>query len=93
MLYLLVFVIMTSGCAAYGDRVPDNLIGQNSFAVAAQYGTPGGYRQENDLLQLNYGSETAGCKIMMLVNQAQRIVGWARIGAKCADLSDKTIVP
>jgi hypothetical protein len=93
MLYLLVFVIMTSGCAAYGDRVPDNLIGQNSFAVAAQYGTPGGYRHENDLLQLNYGSETAGCKIMMLVDEAQRVVGWASTGARCPELSGKPAVP
>ena len=93
MLYLLVFVIMTSGCAAYGDRVPDNLIGQNSFAVAAQYGTPGGYRHENDLLQLNYGSEAAGCRIMMLVDQAQRVVGCASTGARCAKLSYKPTIP
>lgn len=87
------FLIMASGCAASGDRAPDNLNAQNSFAVAARYGMPGSYRHEDDLLQLNYGSEAAGCLIMMLVDQAQRVVGWASIGAMCAKLSDKPTIP
>jgi hypothetical protein len=92
-LCLQAFVFITSGCAASGDRAPDDLIGQNTFAVAARYGTPGSYRHEEDLLQVNYGSEAAGCRIMMLVDQAQRVVGWASTGAKCTKLSDKPTIP
>ncbi|WP_175533296.1 MULTISPECIES: hypothetical protein [unclassified Janthinobacterium] len=87
------FVIIASGCAASGDRAPDHLIGQNSFVAAARYGTPGSYRHEEDLLQLNYGSEAAGCRIIMLVDQAQRVVGWASTGARCAKLSNKPTTP
>ena len=92
-LCLQAFVIIASGCTASGDRAPDDLIGQNTFAVAARYGTPGSYRHEDDLLQLNYGSEAAGCRIMMLVDQAQRVVGCASTGARCAELSGKTSIP
>jgi len=89
----LAFVIIGSGCAVSEDRVRDNLIGQDSFAVAARYGTPGSYRHEDDLLQLNYGSEATGCRIMVLVNQAQRVLGWASTGARCPELSGKPAVP
>lgn len=87
------FIILTSECAASGDLALDNLVGQNSFTVAEHYGTPGSYRHEDDLLQLNYGSQAAGCRIMVLVDQAQRVVGWASIGARCAKLSDKPSMP
>jgi hypothetical protein len=89
----LMFIILTSGCAASGDHALDNLVGQNSFTIAERYGTPLSYRHEDDLLQLNYGSEAVGCRVMMLVDQAQRIVGWASTGARCAELSGKTSIP
>lgn len=87
------FIILTSGCAASGDLALDNLVGQNSFTVAERYGTPSSYRHEDDLLQLNYESKAAGCRVIMLVDQAQRVVGWASTGAKCTKLSDKPTIP
>jgi hypothetical protein len=87
------FIILTSGCAASGDLALGNLVGQNSFTVAKHYGTPGSYRHEDDLLQLNYGSEAGGCRIMVLVDQAQRVVGWASTSAKCTERSDRPSTP
>lgn len=88
----LAFVIISSGCEVSEGWVRDNLIGQDSFAVAARYGTPVSYRHEDDLLQLNYGSETSDCKIIMLVDEAQRVVGWVSTGARCAEPSGKSVV-
>ena len=87
------FTILTSGCAASGDLALDNLVGQNSFTVAEHYGMLGSYRHEDDLLQLSYGSDATGCRVIMLVDQAQRVVGWASTGAKCMERSDRPSTP
>ena len=60
-----------------------NIIGLNSFALAARYGTPVGYQLQGEYLQLNYGSTAAGCRLIVLVDQDQRVVGWASAGAAC----------
>ncbi|APA68775.1 hypothetical protein YQ44_14265 [Janthinobacterium sp. 1_2014MBL_MicDiv] len=93
MLYSRVFIILTSGCAASGDHTLDNLVGQNSFTIAERYGTPSNYRLEDELLQLNYGSEAVGCRVMMLVDPAQRVVGSISTGARCAELSGRQTIP
>lgn len=59
------------------------MLGLNSFALAARYGTPDSYQHQGEYLQLNYGSETAGCQIIVLVDQAQRVAGWAATGKSC----------
>jgi hypothetical protein len=71
------------GCAGSGDREQDSLIGQDSFALAARYGTPDSYQHLGEYLQLNYGSEAAGCQVVVLVDQAQRVAGWAAAGKSC----------
>ncbi|KAB8066286.1 hypothetical protein [Janthinobacterium violaceinigrum] len=57
----------------------------NSFALAARYGTPASYQHQDEYLQLNYGSEAAGCKVIVLVDQAQHVIGWTSSGAMCAN--------
>ncbi|MBW3498892.1 hypothetical protein [Janthinobacterium sp. NKUCC08_JDC] len=71
------------GCAGSGDRGRYILIGQDSFALAAHYGTPASYQHLGEYLQLNYGSEAAGCQLVVLVDQAQRVAGWAAAGKSC----------
>ena len=58
-------------------------LGQNSFALAARYGTPASYQHLGEYLQLNYGSTAAGCQVIVLVDQAQRVAGWASSGNHC----------
>ena len=60
-----------------------DLIGLDGFALAARYGTPAGYQHLGGYLQLNYGSATAGCRVIVLVGQPQRVAGWATPGARC----------
>ena len=60
-----------------------DLIGLDSFALAARYGTPANYQHQGKYLQLNYGSVAAGCKFIVLVDQQQRVAGWATSGARC----------
>lgn len=55
----------------------------NSFALAARYGTPASYQHLGEYLQLNYGSEAAGCQVVVLVDQTQRVAGWAAAGKSC----------
>ena len=50
-----------------------DLIGPDSFALAARYGTPASYQHQDEYLQLNYGSAAAGCQVIVLVDQAQRV--------------------
>ncbi|MED5594542.1 hypothetical protein [Janthinobacterium sp. P210006] len=58
-------------------------VGQSSFALAARYGTPVSYQHLGDYLQLNYGAEATGCRIIVLVDQEQRVAGWASMGSMC----------
>ncbi|KAB8052269.1 hypothetical protein GCN74_26115 [Janthinobacterium sp. FT14W] len=72
-------------CAAGGntERCGGELMGLNSFTFAARYGTPATYQQQGEYLQLNYGSAAAGCQVIVLVDQMQRVVGWASPGPRC----------
>ena len=60
-----------------------DLIGLDSFALAARYGTPASYQQQGEYLQLNYGSDAARCRVIVLVDQQQRVAGWASAGQSC----------
>ncbi|WP_116744662.1 hypothetical protein [Janthinobacterium sp. 78] len=55
----------------------------NSFALAARYGTPASYQHQGEYLQLNYGSAAGGCQVIVLVDQQQRVAGWASTGKLC----------
>lgn len=57
--------------------------GQSSVSLAARYGTPTSFQHLGEYLQLNYGSTAAGCQVIVLVDQAQRIAGWASSGNHC----------
>ncbi|MGX9698077.1 hypothetical protein ACWYXK_13915 [Janthinobacterium lividum] len=80
----LVLPILLS-CAAGGiaERRGGDLIGLNSFTFAARYGTPATYQHQGKYLQLNYGSTAAGCEVIVLLDQAQRVAGWASSGTRC----------
>lgn len=60
-----------------------DLIGLDSFALAARYGTPASYQHQGEYLQLNYGSDAARCRVIVLVDQQQRVAGWASAGQSC----------
>ena len=60
-----------------------DLIGLDSFALAARYGTPASYQNQGEYLQLNYGSAAVGCQVIVLVDQQQRVAGWASTGKLC----------
>ena len=60
-----------------------DIIRIDSFALAARYGTPASYQHQGEYLQLNYGSATAGCQVIVLVDQQQRVAGWASAGRSC----------
>ena len=65
------------------ERSSGDLIGIDSFALAARYGTPASYQHQGEYLQLNYGSDAARCRVIVLVDQQQRVAGWATSGARC----------
>ena len=52
-----------------------DLIRLDSFALAARYGTPANYQRQGDHLQLNYGSTSAGCRVIVQIVPRQRVVG------------------
>jgi hypothetical protein len=60
-----------------------DMIGLDSFALAARYGTPASYQLQGEYLQLNYGSAAAGCRVIFLVDQAQHVAGRAPTGKSC----------
>lgn len=60
-----------------------DVIDMNSFALAARCGTPASYQHQGEYLQLNYGSAAVGCQVIVLVDQQQRVAGWATSGARC----------
>ena len=61
------------------------IVGVNSFALAVRYGTPASYQYLGEYLQLNYGSGDAGCQVIVVVDQQQRVAGWISAGNACAD--------
>ncbi|MEG2031074.1 MAG: hypothetical protein RR376_10545 [Janthinobacterium sp.] len=60
-----------------------DLIGLDTFTLAARYGTPASYQHQGEYLQLNYGSAAVGCQVIVLIDQAQRVTGWASTGESC----------
>lgn len=83
----LLFIVLTQqGCgAAFPRALPrPGVIDMNSFALAARYGTPSSYQHQGEYLQLNYGSAAADCQVIVLVDQEQRVAGWASVGKACA---------
>lgn len=60
-----------------------DLMGLDSFALATRYGTPASYQHQGEYLQLNYGSAAVGCQVIVLVDQQQRVAGWASTGKLC----------
>ena len=71
-------------CSAPRSHEHGNMIGMDSFALAARYGTPAGYQLQGDYMQLRYGSYAVGCRLIVLIDQDQRVVGWASAGKACA---------
>lgn len=79
-------MLTQQGCTAspsLSDK-PPSIIGIDSFALASRYGTPAGYQHLGDYLQLNYGGTAAGCQVIVLVDQDQRVAGWASSGPMCS---------
>lgn len=70
-------------CGGQRSREHTNIIGMNSFALAARYGTPASYQLQGDYMQLDYGIDADGCRLIVLVDQDQRVVGWASSGLAC----------
>ncbi len=61
-------------CAASGTaaRSSGDLIGIDSFALAARYGMPASYQHLGEYLQLNYGNATVGCQVIVPITPKQR---------------------
>lgn len=70
-------------CGGQRSREHPDIIGMDSFALASRYGTPSSYQHQGKYMQLNYGSATAGCQVIVLLDQAQRVAGWAATGDHC----------
>lgn len=87
MKHALATLILPALCSCTAGNIAehrgDELIGLDSFALAARFGTPASYEHQDEYLQLNYGSAAAGCKVTFLVDQRQRVAGWASSGARC----------
>lgn len=78
-----IIVLTLCSCTTPSPSERVDVIGMNSFALAARYGTPASYQHLGEYLQLNYGSEAVGCQVIVLVDQAQRVAGWAATGKAC----------
>ena len=80
---LLVLALCSCSSSGIVEHRGGDLIGLDSFALAARYGTPATYQHQGEYLQLNYGSAAAGCQVIVLVDQQQRVSGWASAGQSC----------
>ena len=78
-----IVVLLLCSCRTTSRTEPVEIVGMNSFALAARYGTPASYQHLGEYLRLNYGSEAAGCQVIVLVDQAQRVAAWASSGNHC----------
>lgn len=78
-----IIVLALCSCSAPTPSKRVDLVGMNTFALAARYGTPSSYQHQGEYLQLNYGSAAAGCQVIVLVDQQQRVAGWASAGRSC----------
>ena len=70
----------SSGIAQHRDG---DLAGLDTFDLASRYGTPASYQHQGEYLQLNYGSDAPRCRVIVLVDQQQRVAGWASAGQSC----------
>lgn len=78
-----IIVLALCSCTTPSPSERVDVIGMNSFALAARYGTPASYQHQGEYLQLNYGSAAVGCQVIVLVDQQQRVAGWASTGKLC----------
>lgn len=78
-----IVVLTLCSCSTPNPIEHANIIGLDSFTLASRYGMPAGYQLQGDYMHLTYGSDAAGCRLIVLVDQAQRVAGWASIGAAC----------
>lgn len=85
---LIAALLFLFGCAepAPAYRNISSIVGMDSFALAARYGTPASYQILEDYMQLTYGSDATGCRLIVLIDQDQRVAGWATTGKACATL-------
>ena len=80
---LLLLALCSCTSSGIVEHREGDLIGLDSFALAARYGTPASYQHQGEYLQLNYGSAAVGCQVIVLVDQQQRVAGWASMGKLC----------
>ena len=78
-----IIVLTLCSCTTSSPSERVDVIGMNSFALATRYGTPASYQHQGEYLQLNYGSAAVGCQVIVLVDQQQRVAGWASTGKLC----------
>lgn len=85
---LATFILPTLCACTINDSARNgsgDVIGMDSFALAARYGTPASYQLQGEYLQLNYGSAASGCRVIFLVDQEQRVAAWASSNTMCAN--------
>lgn len=80
---LLLLALCSCKSSGIAQHRSGDLMGLDSFALAARYGTPASYQHQGEYLQLNYGSDAARCRVIVLVDQQQRVAGWASAGQSC----------
>ena len=78
-----IVVLALCACSTPSPIEHANIIGLSSFALAARYGTSASYQLQGEYMQLDYGTDAVGCRLIVLVDQDQRVVGWASAGAAC----------
>ncbi|PHV29508.1 hypothetical protein CSQ93_05425 [Janthinobacterium sp. BJB426] len=83
---LLLLALCSCTSSGIVEHPSGDLIGLSSFALAARYGTPASYQLQDDQLQLNYGDELWGCRVVFLLDKHQRVIGVASSGSKCGPL-------
>ena len=67
-----IIVLALCSCSTPSQIEHSNIIGLNSFALAARYGTPASYQLQGEYMQLDYGIDATGCRLIVLVDQDQR---------------------
>ncbi|MDZ5633915.1 hypothetical protein [Janthinobacterium sp. GMG1] len=80
---LLLLTLCSCKSSGIAQHRGGDLMGLDSFALASRYGTPASYQHQGEYLQLNYGSTAVGCQVIVLVDQQQRVAGWASAGRSC----------
>lgn len=78
------FAAAISACAQIGSGETPTIIGMDSFSLAARYGTPASYQILEDYMQLTYGSDATGCRLIVLIDHDQRVAGWATADKACS---------